>query len=59
LEPLRRYRGAVFCLSSAELSIQSRADRFHALQGAIYERLKLRRSGFYLVHEGRLVRCRT
>jgi hypothetical protein len=59
LAPLRRWCGAMFCLSSAELPVETRADRFHANEAAIYARVRSRQGGFYVVHEHRLVKLRT
>jgi hypothetical protein len=59
LAPLRRHSGLMFCLNSAELPVQTRADRFHTHQAAIYARVRSRQGGFYMVPEHRLVRTRT
>jgi hypothetical protein len=58
LAPLRQYNGSIFCLSSAELPVEARAERFHAHQRVIYDRAGSRRGGFYLVYEHRVVKRR-
>lgn len=55
---LRLHRGAMFCLSSAELPVAVRAARFQAHETAIYAQARSQRGGFYLVHEHRLVKTR-
>jgi PIN like domain len=55
---LRQYRGSIFCLSSAELLVGARAERFHAHQTVIYYRARSRHGGFYVVHEHRVVKHR-
>jgi hypothetical protein len=59
LEPLRRHRGSIFCLSSAQLTVTAKADRLLRLQGAIYDLVRRGRGGFFLVDEHRVFRRRT
>jgi PIN like domain len=58
LELLRRHRGAIFCLSSAELPVRARVERLCAHQGAICDAVRTGRGGFFLVHEHLVVRQR-
>lgn len=48
---LRKYRGCIHCLDSANLPIRVRAERFHSHRQAIYQHVKDRRVGFFIVHE--------
>lgn len=48
---LREYRGCVHCLDSANLAIRARVARFEAHRGAIYQHVRDRRVGFFLVRE--------
>ena len=57
---LRLYRGLIHCLDSAELPVRVRADRFHTRQRVIYQHVRDRRVGFFVVGEaGRPRRKRT
>lgn len=58
LAPLRQHKGLIFCLSSAELLVPVRADRFHVHQGRIYDYVRSGRAGFYLVLEHQVVKQR-
>lgn len=55
---LRAHRGTVFCLSNAELPVSVRADRFHAQQASIYQRVRDGKPGFFVVTETAIVRRR-
>ena len=48
---LRRYRGCIHCLDSANLHVKARADRFDAHRGVIYQHVRDRTVGFFIVHE--------
>ena len=48
---LRRHRGCIHCLDSANLPIRVRAERFEAHRRAIHQHVRDRRVGFFLVHE--------
>lgn len=50
-ELLRQYRGVIHCLDSAQLSVATRAERFHTRQRVIYQHITDRRTGFYVVKE--------
>ncbi len=43
---LRRYKGSIHCLDSANLPIQARADRFEAQRKVIYQHVRDRKVGF-------------
>jgi hypothetical protein len=58
LAPLRRYQGMIFCLATADLLAEAKADWFHRRQGAIYDRVRAGRAGFFLVHDYKLARRR-
>ena len=53
---LRHHRGIAFCLSSAELRVAAKVDRFHDHQRAIHGHVRSGRFGFYVVYEHRIVR---
>jgi hypothetical protein len=55
---LRAHTGTVFCLSSAELPVRVRADRFQAQQASIYQRVRDGTAGFFVVTESGVVRRR-
>ncbi|GAA1811369.1 hypothetical protein HC028_05285 [Planosporangium flavigriseum] len=48
---LKRYRAAVHCLSSSELPVAVRADRFDKHQATIYRTVRAGRMGFFVVYE--------
>lgn len=48
---LRRYEGCVHCLDSAELPVHVKADRFDSRRGAIFQHIRDRRVGFFMIHE--------
>lgn len=48
---LRKHQGVIHCLDSAQLPAQVKAERFHARQRVIYQRVIDQRTGFYVVHE--------
>jgi hypothetical protein len=50
-EMLRKYRGCIHCLDSANLSVQARADRFDAHRRVIYQHVRDGKVGFFTVHE--------
>jgi hypothetical protein len=56
LAPLRRYKGTVHCLASAELPREVRAERFHTHQRKIYGNVRAARLGFFVVYEFDVVR---
>lgn len=48
---LRTYRGCIHCLDSANLPVQARADRFESHRRVIYQHVRDRKVGFFIVHE--------
>lgn len=48
---LREYRGLIFCLDSAELPVDIRASRFDSRRAAIWQMVRDKSRGFYVVHE--------
>lgn len=48
---LRKYRGCIYCLDSGNLPINARAERFEAQRRVIYQHVRDRRAGFFIVHE--------
>jgi len=46
---LRKHRGSVHCLDSAELPVRTRAERSHSRQKVIYQHVRDRRTGFFVI----------
>ncbi len=56
LEVIRRYAGTVFCLSSAELPVAVRAERFDGHREEIERHMLARHSGFFVVYETEVIK---
>lgn len=56
LELLEVYHGQIYCLSSGDLTVAARADRFHAHQVAIHHHIAWGGHGYFVVYDNEVVR---
>lgn len=56
LRLLDEHAGQIFCLSSGDLRIAARADRFEAHRMAIHRHIARGRAGFFVVYEQEVTR---
>ncbi|MFF5080487.1 hypothetical protein ACFY36_25840 [Actinoplanes sp. NPDC000266] len=56
LELLGDHAGRIFCLSSGNLLVSDRAERFHSQQSAIFQHVVAGAVGFFVVYDHGVVR---
>ncbi|XVV13235.1 hypothetical protein ACQP2X_02430 [Actinoplanes sp. CA-131856] len=56
LELLGDHGGRIFCLSSGNLLVSDRAERFHSQQSAIFQHVVAGAVGFFVVYDHGVVR---
>ncbi|HEY0532474.1 MAG TPA: hypothetical protein VGD29_12850 [Actinoplanes sp.] len=56
LQLLAGHHGQIFCLSSGELRVAARADRFASHQAAMRRHIANGRAGFFVVYEQEVIR---